>query len=308
LEPAEDASRISRISNRIRTLVSVAAAHGSSISSAELVLLLPIGLFKSPKELESYLENDATLSQELLVSDGQITLKGLERLARGTPDRIDLSTRRAQIAESFSDRLVRACPWIRLVAISGSTAYAGNNPDDDLDFYIVTRRNRLWATLLFAMLAARLYKLENSESPQLCFNRFQEEDECQDSFRSLQDPLFAREALSLRVLRGQSYYNELVRSASWMQHFFPGLFRQVLASAPLPTQVNETDSRVWSIVNGMAFVVLPPYLALVGAWRNRRLAHEARLDARFRTVIQRGFFAYESKKYDHLRDIYRQVF
>jgi len=33
-----------------------------------------------------------------------------------------------------------------------------------------------------------------------------------------------------------------------------------------------------------------------------------KLDARFRTVIRRGFFAYESRKFDLLKDTYRRAF
>ncbi len=307
-EPAHNGSSVSRIKDTIKTLVSIAAAQGSSISSTELFLLLPPGLFDSSTDLESFLEYDAGLGLDILVRDGQVTLKGLDHLARGRPAQVSLSAERVEIAQAFSDRLVSICPWIDLVSISGSTAYAAGKPNDDVDFYIVTRRNRLWVTLLIAMLAARFHKTKNPDSPQFCFNRIQEDDECRNSFKALQDPLFAREVLSLRILGGHRYYIELVKSASWMERLFPGLVHEVLTSAPVRTIVGDQDREVWSIVNGIAFVILPPYLALVGAWRNRRLARQGRHESRFRTVIRRGFFAYESRKYDLLRDIYRKVF
>jgi hypothetical protein len=248
------------------------------------------------------------LGQELLVCDGQVTLKGLEDLALRRPEQVSLSTQLAQIAQSFTDRLVAVCPWVRLVAISGSTAYAGSNPRDDVDFYIVTRRNRLWVTLLFAMLTARFQHMENPDSPPLCFNRIEEDDECRYSFRTPQDPLFARESLSLRVLDGQAYYAERVKSAIWMEHLFPRLYCDVVKNAAARTRADDAHSDVWSIVNEIAFMILPPYLAFVGAWRNRRLTRQARYGARFRTVIRRGYFAYESNKYDRLREIYQKVF
>jgi hypothetical protein len=288
--------------------VGIAAARRSSISSEELYLLLPQGAFASSGELESFVEYDTSLNQTLLVRDGQVTLKQSESLARGRVEQVRLSEERAEVAQSFCDRLVMACPWIRFVAISGSTAYAGSNPHDDVDFYIVTRRNRLWVTLLIAMLVARFHRIKNTGLPQLCFNRIEEEDESRDSFGLPQDPLFAREALSLRVLEGHAYYRELVESASWMEDFFPALFRQVLASPALDTLVNDLSGRAWSIVNGIVFGVLVPYLLVVGDWRNRRLVRHGNMDARFRTITKRGFFAYESLKFDVLRDAYKKVF
>ena len=299
----------SRIRPIIQTLVSIAADHGSSISSAELLVLLPEGVFDSSADLESFVKGDASLGHELKVLDGQITLRGFERLAGRRPGQIRLSEQRALTAQAFSDRLMIACPWIRVVAISGSTAYAGSKSQDDVDFYLVTGRNRLWITLLFAMISARFHRRKSPDSPQFCFNRILEENECRDAFRSKKDPLFAREALNLRILQGGDYFRELLSSATWMERLFPGLFRQALGPAIVrKPNVEKADRRVWSIVNEVAFAGLAPYLTIVGIWRNHRLLRAGRVDARFRTITRRGFFAYESKKYDLLRDTYSKVF
>lgn len=293
----------------IQTLVSIAAAHESSISTEELLLLLPQGAFASSAELESFVGYDPPLRGELLVRDGEITLKGSEPLARSRAEQVNLSAQRLGIARSFSDRLVGLCPWIRLVAISGSTAYGGTRPDDDVDFYLVTRRNRLWVTLLFAMLAARFHRMRDSNTPQFCFNRILEENECRDAFHSTQDPLFAREALRLCILEGRAYYQELLDSAPWMGDVFPALFRRALTTTPISDPLGDNaDGRVWSIVNGIVFAALAPYLTIMGLWRNNRLLRAGNLDARFRTMIRRGFFAYESRKYDLLSETYQKVF
>jgi hypothetical protein len=302
-------TRTSRIRPIIQTLVSIAADHGSSISSAELLVLLPEGVFDSSTDLESFVKGDASLGHELKVLDGQITLRGFERLARGRPDQVRLSEQRALTAQAFSDRLMIACPWIRVVGISGSTAYAGSKSQDDVDFYLVTGPNRLWITLLFAMISARFHRLKSPDSPPFCFNRILEENECRDAFRSNRDPLFAREALNLRILQGRDHFREILSSATWMERLFPGLFRQALGPAIVrKPKVKKADRRLWSIVNGVAFASLAPYLTIVGIWRNHRLQRAGRVDARFRTITRRGFFAYESKKYDLLRDTYSKVF
>jgi len=307
-QPSVD-PRTSSIRPIIQTLVSIAADHGSSISSAELLVLLPEGVFDSSADLESFVEGDASLGHDLRVLDGQITLRGFERLASGRPDQIRLSDQRALAAQEFSNRLIIACPWIRVIGISGSTAYGGSKSQDDVDFYLVTGRNRLWITLLFAMISARFHRLKSSDSPQFCFNRILEEYECRDAFRSNKDPLFAREALNLRILQGGDYFRELLSSATWMERLFPVLFRQAFGPAMVRTpNVEKANHRVWSIVNGVAFAGLAPYLTIVGMWRNHRLLRAGRVDARFRTITRRGFFAYESKKYDLLRDTYSKVF
>lgn len=289
--------------------MTIAADHNSSISTDELRLLLPQTVFSNEQDLEDYIRSDPILRDELRITRSEITPKGSEVLARERGGRDSLWGRRSEIAQSFSKRLAEICPWVRLVGISGSTAYRGPNVRDDIDFFIVTGPNRVWITLLVAMIAARMERRREIDPAVLCFNRIIEEEECRETFGSLQDPLFAREALCLNVLSGREYYRDLLRSASWMEHLFPALFQKAVTAAGREGERIDLRPRPWEFVlNGAAFLLLAPYLTIMGAWRNARLLRIGNTDAQFRTVIRRGFFAYESRKYEHLRDIYRSAF
>jgi len=94
-----------------------------------------------------------------------------------------------------------------------------------------------------------------------------------------------------------------------MEELFPALFCQAVSSdiGPEPDTSYE-GGRLWSILNWTALVALAPYLRVTGLWRNIRLRHAGNLDGIFRTVIGRRFFAYESRKYDLLRESYRRAF
>jgi hypothetical protein len=304
-DPREAAPGIRR---KIECLALIAAARGSSISSAETLLLLPSGTFESIEELESFVETDPSLSGQLVVHCGQIVFRNGGNFGVRVPQ-LNLSVGRSQVAKSFTDRFAALCPWIRFVGISGSTAYAAAKPSDDIDLFIVTRRNRVWITLLVGMTAARIHRMKDPTRPVLCLNRILEEDVCRDEFRKPQDALFAREALSLRVLEGFTFYRELVESAPWMKRIFPELYRKATVVDAGRSQVARRDrGRLWSFANVAAFTVLAAYLPIVGLWRNRRLVRQGNLTARYRTIIERGFFAYESRKYENLRQTYREVF
>jgi hypothetical protein len=308
IEETEPHGSAPGIRRKIEGVASIAAAHGSSISSAETLLLLPSGTFECIEELESFVETDPTLSGQLLVHGGQIVLRNAGNFGVRA-SQLNLSDRRGQLAQSFTDRFAARCPWIRFVGISGSTAYAAAKPSDDIDFFIVTQRNRLWITLLVGMTAARIHRVKHPAWPVLCLNRILEEDVCRDEFRKAQDALFAREALSLRVLEGVTFYRELVESAPWMKRIFPELYRKVTTLDEGRSQAARRDGGLlWSFANVAAFTVLATYLPIVGLWRNRRLVRQGNLTARYRTIIERGFFAYESRKYENLRQTYREVF
>ena len=294
---------------KVRTLVSIAASNGSSISSAELFLLLPSDTFVSPKGLEDFVSRDSSLQKEMVVSRSEIAFRGSEDLTRSRAEQVRQTARRVRLAQYFADRLVAICPWLRLVAISGSTAYGGTKARDDIDFFVVTRRHRLWVTLLLAMVLAKIYRMRNSSVPVYCFNRILDESQCPDAFRTLQEPLFAREALSLRVLKGQPFYRGLLQSASWMEKVFPGLYHQASTELHVTAPASaDREPRLWTIANWIAFASLAPYITLASLLRNGRLQKAGNVDARYRTIIRPGFFAYESRKFDLLRDAYRRAF
>ena len=87
-------------------------------------------------------------------------------------------TKRAE-AEQFV-RLATLIPWIRGIALTGSVAVNNAKPDDDIDFLIVTSRDRLWLSRLVVTLIAwgkgkrRSWKHEEKNS--WCFNLWLDED------------------------------------------------------------------------------------------------------------------------------------
>ena len=296
------------IRRKIIALASIASSHESAITSAEVLQLLPIGTFHSAEDLESFVGNDPILRTDLVIEGGELGWRTAAQPNRRRQQDI-LTEQRVRIAQVFGRRLARWCPWLRLVAISGSMAFGGTNPNNDIDFFVVTGPNRAWITLLIAMLGARFGHRVHPNWPVFCFNRVIEENECRDAFRTPQDPLFAREALSLRVLEGPLFHQELLCSASWMKEVFPELYRTALSTADgAATKVERREGRLWSVANVGARAILAPYLTIVGLVRNKRLLRDGNSTARFRTVIEHGFFAYESEKYERLRATYKEAF
>ncbi len=297
------------VRNRIRALVAVAAANRSTMSPDELRVLLPPGAFAENDDMVRFIETDRVLGTELVVLEGEIAPREDTALIERRRSQRDLTGQRLCVADAFVSSLGRFVPSPDLVAVSGSVAYGGTKLDDDIDFYIVTGPRRLWATLLVAMLMARIRRLSDPTTPIFCFNRLEERDGCREGFRGSRAPLFAREALSLRVLRGAAFYRELLESSAWMETWFPALYRlrlDELRSAD--PQEASPSSPFWAAVNAAAFLVLGPYLWVAGALRNVRLGHEGRVRAQFRTVVEPAFCAYESRKYDELGDEYRRTF
>lgn len=294
---------------RLLALVSIAAMNGSSISTAELQPLLPSRIFEDPESVERFVATDQHLREMLQVRSGEVFPRGAHELAvrRGAQRR--LAEERVRLAESFVPRLERLCPGLELLAISGSTAFGGAEPEDDVDIFLVTSRGRMWVELLMAMAIAKLDRMGRPGTPTFCFNRVTELEPCRSVFARPGDALFAREALSLKVLHGDERFRELLRSAAWMEDHFPNLYHGAVHADPRGISLHaESGSAVWSLANVVGFLVLAPYLWLAGIVRNRRLRRQGNAGALFRTVVRYRFFSYESNKFEALRAQYLGAF
>ena len=270
---------------------------------------MPVNRFPTGGVLKQFLTTDERLSRLLTEVQGEITLRGKEDLAEGRQSQRILAHARLAQADEFLRTLGRFCPWIELAGISGSTAYTGAKAEDDLDFFLVAERRRLWISLLLAMATARLLRLRSRNSPVYCFNRIVERADCEQTFRTTREPLFAREALNLVVLRGNGLYGHLLTSAGWIEKLFPRLFATRLKDAGDVEDTPRAKRAVTgTLANAAALLVLGPYLWLAGLIRNVRLRKAGRERECFRAVVRTDHYATESTLYDELREGYRQAF
>ena len=278
------------------------------MSLAELLDLLPPGVFSSTEVLGRFIESDERLAGSLATTEGEVTPRGREALATARLRQRDLAERRIAEADRFLRDLARICPWVELAGVSGSTAYGSAKPTDDIDFFLVTHPRRLWGTMLLALVRAKLERLRSPGAPVYCFNRLLERPACARAFRERRDALFAREALSLRVLRGGAVYRDLLAGAPWMAQPFPGLYAARMSAGGPRAGDAAAGGPAGAVLNASALLFLGPYLWLAGLFRNARLLREGRGRECFRVVVRRDVCATESVLYDELREEYRRAF
>lgn len=300
--------KLDQVRARVDALIAIAAVHGAPMRIEDVMQLLPFRAFQSLSEFEKFLHEDEMLKTHVNLDDGFLVEHGRLDLLASHTELSRLTSRRIALAHNFVDRLVLKCPWVLVAGISGSTVYGNAKPEDDLDFFLIVTRRRMWITLLVAFLLGRIDR-KLGHSPTYCFNRTLEDYESIRDFGALKEPLVAREALTMLVLRGESYYVSLLSTSKWMERYFPVLY-EARRKTQEHVKGNESISRggpQWNLVNGLAFMIVATYLVVTGFARNARLARQGRVGAQFRTVVRLGFCAYESNKYDGLRNEYREV-
>lgn len=303
-----DREGLHRVRSRLIGLVAIAGQHDAPVQIEDAMQLLPFRAFDTPIALGQFVRTDPVLKAAFVLDRGLLTLRERPDLIESPIEQAAMISNRVGLARSFVDRLALICPWLLVAGISGSTAYGHAKAADDLDFFLVAGRRRMWITLLVALLLARIDR-RRFGAPTYCFNRTLEDYECIKDFNGYQEPLVAREALTMLVLRGERRYASLIEASGWMAQYFPLLYetRRNIKTPAHGAEHEMVGGVYWGLLNGVAYLIVTSYLRLMGLLRNARLARQGRHGAQFRTVIRKGFCAYESNKYDALRETYRGV-
>ncbi len=288
------------VDRRIRLLTDLAGRFGVRIPLAELTTLLPTNGPELPDQLEQYLADRPDLvgvayraARPLSISEQTETdrrRRGTEYLAR---------------AEALLDGpLRRLQPSIRCIGVTGSAAYGAPSAEDDLDFLVITRAGAVSWFLAATYLRLRLLRLRGGGplAPTPCFNYVIDERRALREFGAGQGLLFAREALSARILRGQEYYRALLAGCPWMERELPRLYA---AQAGRPGDLSPRNaSWLTRVASAVIFLPLAAYLQCGGLIRNaehRRRHQELYL---YRMVVSFDRVATRSRRFEMLRAQY----
>lgn len=289
----------------IATCLELAAEHETGVPIDELASLLPPEGRMSETELARWLAGRPELAElrgGWAFAPGRAGAEFLERR-----ERAEGFVRAAR--ELVEGPLRGTLPWLRCVGITGSTAYGSADAADDLDFLIVARDGYLWLAVLRIYLAVRRPARNGGGAPRprLCFNYVRDDATVRAEFAAARDRLFAREALTARILEGDAYYADLLASASWIGDHLPVVYarrrRGPGPSAPTPPRAP------WLVraANAAAFFAIATYLQVVGLRRNARLRRDGRPEAVFRTSTALGGLSFDSIRFETIRARYRSA-
>ena len=287
------------IARRVRILLDVAREFRAGMPLDRLTELLPDSRFRSEGELKEF------LARYELDSPGGPSAVPVVRLPPADLKRVQRGIDYLRAAELLvQERLAWLHPWVRCIGVTGSTAYGAPSEGDDLDFYVVTRSGSTSWFLLSTFLTLRLARARQRDAaaPIACFNYVVDDRRAPREFARGQGLLFAREALTARILLGDDYYRGLLARAAWLGEEIPYLFaRRTVdpgdtASRPTPFSVR--------CLNALAFVPLATYLQLAGLVRNARARRNGESSAVFRTLTSPDGFLFQSRKFEELRRRY----
>ncbi|MHB1435273.1 MAG: hypothetical protein ACYCPN_05190 [Thermoplasmata archaeon] len=206
-------------------------------------------------------------------------------------------------------------PWIeghrneiRCAAVTGSVAYGSAGVSDDLDLLVCTAQGAVWAFLARAFLEVRRRPRRGPAEPsRWCFNFVADDRTLTEEYVHARGLLYAREALMARIVLGELFYRSLLGECPWMASEAPRLYRRWEQAGFPPRPPSAPAPWPVRLANLALYLLLAPYLQLVGLRRNHRLRREGRFAQEFRTVTRLGRLFYQSRRFDELARRYREV-
>lgn len=290
---------------RIALIYQVATRHGSLISVRELSRLLPESASES--ELAEAISSTPSLSSKFELQSGYLT----ERSRGDRHGALETEMRNREIARinmAHASRFVSLLHLSRfkMVAVSGSTSYGSPSRSRDLDIFCVAPAGRMWLSLTQGLLMARAFGLLRRTAPPVCLSCVTDEDYARNAFVSQRDPLFARDALQTKVVKGRTFYRSLLSSASWISSFYPHAYDSK-APPDVPQIRASGPSSVDRVVNHLLFFIVGRYLAAKSSLLNRKLNATGRRTDVFETRSGEDHLIYESRRYTALKHEYRSV-
>jgi len=248
-----------------------------------------------------------TLRDRYLLTDiSQSTISRAERKL--------FSAAKLESASKFASTLTRLVPWIEIVAVTGSVAYGSARKWDDIDLFIVTKRDRLWLSLSLALILVRLGKLLRIQGTDLlpfCLSYVHDDlGFLQESSKSKFSPLFARELLKAQPLVGIHRYKQILESNEWIKLVHKAAYTSKMSqlndseSSNRGTVAHERLSFFLQWADGIAFVFLSGYLKIRSHITNTKLKSECQEFRVFDQVMNRHSCMYVSNLYRWLQQLW----
>lgn len=116
--------------------------------------------------------------------------------------------------------LLKLAPFIRMVALNGSLPMGKATKESDIDFFIVTRKGRIWSGRMFATLFVQLTgfrRYGKKIAGRICLNRYQTEDYL--IIRPQDKKNAYHHSFMMPLWRADNLYEKFIKTNKWFSQY-----------------------------------------------------------------------------------------
>ena len=116
----------------------------------------------------------------------------------------------------FVTHIIKRFPFVRAVFVTGSLSKNSSMPDSDLDFMVVTEKNRLWISRTLLMLFKKILLFNSHKF--FCINYFISEDSLSICEKNI---FIATEIVHIKSTFNTGLMNKFLEANIWVKEYFP---------------------------------------------------------------------------------------
>ncbi len=173
-----------------------------------------IGVAATRAEVDAAVALSSLLSDHLTSRDDYVMLTGKEHIAGTRQDRQEDSGWQWRAALRYG-RIIASLPFVRMVAVTGELAMDNVQPSSDIDYFIVTRSERLWLCRLLIIGVVRYAAIHGVT---VCPNYLVAERSLVIHERNL---YAAHEVAQMVPIAGHTIYRQFRQLNDWVTEYLP---------------------------------------------------------------------------------------
>lgn len=218
----------------------------------------------------------ASLPEIIQRKDGFFFIKGKEKTIKNRLLNEKISDKKLGIAKRIGAYL-SFIPTIQFIGVSGSVAMRSSKRNDDIDLFIIARKNTLWLTRLLVLfflelLGKRRGRRSGAISDLICVNMLMDEKDLR-FYSSRQNLYTAHEIVRMvPVFERGGVYAKFLDENSWVREYLPN------AGERRTTQNITRNYAEVSVIQRMVplFSTLEPFAKWIQLWymRNHKTTEE----------------------------------
>jgi hypothetical protein len=200
-------------------------------------------------------DTESTLNKIKTINfkNGLYFLRGREKLVNLRQEKEKISAKKLKKAQKIIQKLF-LISTIRFIGISGNLALKNAEDKDDIDLFIITKKNTIWLTRLLVILVLNflgVYRKRGDKNvrDKICTNMFLDEGALSFS-RKRKNIFTAHEIAQLRPILGKKdTYEKLIGANKWIMDYLPNSFN-ALSNKIFENNKSQTKSNMFlTIVN-----------------------------------------------------------
>jgi hypothetical protein len=185
------------------------------LKAEEVYSLLPQNSIKKEKILETIDKLSGDNGSPFTSCDGYIYVKPNKHYIELRKEKEEISKKMWKAARIVT-HLIKRFPYVRAVLVTGSLSKNSSNKKSDLDFMIITKKDRLWISRMLLMMFKKLFLFNSYKY--FCINYFITEDNLEIEDKNI---FSATEIVYIKSTYNEPLMYKFIQANTWIKDYFP---------------------------------------------------------------------------------------